>query len=295
MDDSERRVVEARMKLRERWRAKTLATRALTDPAPRGSGPVNRHGMPQLPPGQKKTVKWPVLDLGRQPKISLEEWGLTLDGACEAPTRLDWEAFQGLPQVEDESDFHCVTGWSKLDMKWLGVRFADLAELAQVSDKATHVVCHGYDGYTTNVPLEEALKGDVLLAYSADGEPLSRQHGGPVRMITPQLYAWKGTKWISRLEFVEGDQLGYWERNGYSNTAHPWQEDRYSGMQGNPGDGLSPLLRSALWWLACVLFLSCLLIIGVQLLGHREWVVPIELISMLAAFGAIPYAQRVNS
>ena len=292
MEEAERRIVEARMKLRERWRAKTLATRALTDPAPRGTGPRNRHGMPQLPPGQKKTEKWPVLDLGRQPKVALEEWALTLDGACEAPQRLHWEAFQALPQVEDHSDFHCVTGWSKLDMKWLGVRFSDLAELAQVSDTATHVVCHGYDGYTTNLPLEEALKADVLLAYSADGQPLSREHGGPVRMITPQLYAWKGTKWISRLEFVEADQLGYWERNGYSNTAHPWQEDRYSGMQLNPAEVMSPVLNSLMVWLMGTLAVSCLLILGVQWIGHREWVPWVEALSVLAAFGAIPFARR---
>lgn len=290
MDDSERRVVEARMKLRERWREKTLATRALTDPAPRGSGPANRHGMPQLPPGQKRTTKWPVLDLGRQPKIELAEWGLNLDGACENPVKLDWEAFQALPQVEDESDFHCVTGWSKLDMKWLGVRFADLAELAQVSERATHVVCHGYDGYTTNLPLEEALKSDVLLAYSADGEPLSRQHGGPVRMVTPQLYAWKGAKWICRLEFVEGDELGFWERNGYSNTAHPWQEDRYSGTHSVPAQNTA--LNAVFRWTAGVLGISCAAILGVQFAGHPEWVKPIQYFSYAAAFGAIPYARR---
>lgn len=289
MEDSERRVVEARMKLRERWREKTLATRALTDPAPRGTGPANRHGMPQLPPGQRKTVKWPVLDLGRQPKIDLKEWGLTIDGACEAPVKLDWEAFQALPQVQDESDFHCVTGWSKLDMNWLGVRFADLAELAQVSDRATHVVCHGYDGYTTNLPLEEALKSDVLLAYSADGEPLSKEHGGPVRMITPQLYAWKGTKWICRLEFVEGDKLGFWEQNGYSNTAHPWQEDRYSGTHSVSPQ--SSTLNAVFQWTAGVLGISCALILGAQFAGHPEWVKPIQWVSYLAAFGAIPYAK----
>lgn len=291
MDDSERRVVEARMKLRERWRAKTLATRALTDPAPRGKGPANRHGMPQLPPGQKKTEKWPVLDLGRQPAIALQEWGLVLDGACESPQKLDWEAFQALPQVEDESDFHCVTGWSRLDMKWLGVRFADLAELAGVSENATHVVCHGYDGYTTNLPLEEALKNDVLLAYSADGQPLSREHGGPVRMITPQLYAWKGTKWICRLEFVEGDRLGFWERNGYSNTAHPWQEDRYSNPETARQQALSPALNAIFQWLAITLGISCALILAAQFAGHREWVHIIQYSSYALAFGAIPYAR----
>ncbi|MBS2036779.1 sulfite oxidase-like oxidoreductase [bacterium] len=292
MDEKERRVVEARMKLRERWRAKTLATRALADPAPRGTGPANRHGMPKLPPGQKKTDKWPVLDLGRQPAIPLEEWGLTLDGACRNPQKLDWEAFQALPQVEDESDFHCVTGWSKLDMKWLGVRLSDLAELAEVTDLATHVVCHGYDGYTTNLPLEEALKSDVLLAYSADGQPLSKEHGGPVRMVTPQLYAWKGTKWICRLEFVEGDKLGFWERNGYSNTAHPWQEDRYSNPEMvSRGELFSPALKAIFQWLGGLLLVSCLLILSAQRAGHREWVPAIQWSSYVLAFGAVPYAR----
>lgn len=173
-----------------------------------------------------------------------------------------------------------------------GVRFSDLAELAQVSARATHVVCHGYDGYTTNLPLEEALKPDVLLAYSADGEPLSREHGGPVRMVTPQLYAWKGTKWICRLEFVEGDQLGYWERNGYSNTAHPWQEDRYSEIPLSPTKVMSPVLHSLIAWLIGTLAVSCLLILGVQWIGHLEWVPWVEAISILVAFGAIPYALR---
>ena len=259
MDEVEQRVVQARMKLRERWRAKILATRAVADPRPQGSGPANRHGMPQLPPGQKKTTKWPVLDLGRQPRIPLTDWSLALDGACENPLKLSWEAFQALEQVEDTSDFHCVTGWSKLDTVWKGVRVADLVALAQVSDQATHVICHAYDGYVTNLPLEEALKSDVLLVHSADGQPLTREHGGPVRMITPQLYAWKGAKWISRLEFVEGDRLGYWERNGYSNTAHPWQDDRYSGFDEHTKS--PPWIKPLLVWLAVVLtLLSCVLL-----------------------------------
>lgn len=228
MEERERRIVEARMKLRERWRARVLATRAQSDPKPRGSGPPNRHGMPQLPPGQKKTTQWPVLDLGRQPQISFEEWQLRVDGAVENPTVLKWADFLELEQCEDTSDFHCVTGWSKLDMRWQGVRLSELVAGVGLKEEATHVICHGYDGYRTNLPLEEALKSDVLLVHSVEGQPLTRQHGGPLRMITPQLYAWKGTKWICRLEFVVGDELGYWERNGYSNTAHPWQEDRYT-------------------------------------------------------------------
>ena len=113
-------------------------------------------------------------------------------------------------------------------MRWRGVRFAELAALAGVHDDAEHVLVHAYDGYTTNLPLVEALKDDVLIAFEVDGQPLSREHGGPARMITPQLYAWKGGKWISKIEFRVHDRKGFWEEHGYSNSAHPWREDRYS-------------------------------------------------------------------
>ena len=295
LDEAERRVVEARMRLRERWRARTLATRARSDPRPQGSGPPNRHGMPQLPPGQKRTEKWPVLDLGRQPDISREEWRLSVDGLCERPAQLDWQAFQQLEQVEDQSDFHCVTGWSRLDMRWRGVRLSELAAWVGVQEDATHLVCHGYDGYSTNLPLEEAFKEDVLLVYEAEGLALSREHGGPVRMITPQLYAWKGTKWICRLEFRKGDCPGYWERNGYSNTAHPWQEDRYNESAWNqvpPGLGLGAYLGPMLRWLASVLVVSCLLLLVARHWNLPHWALPIKMVSCLAAFGAIPYALR---
>ena len=100
--------------------------------------------------------------------------------------------------------------------------------LAEPHETAEHVMCHGYDSYTTNVALTEALKPDVLLVYMADGQPLAREHGGPVRMITPQLYAWKGAKWIKGIELLTDEKLGFWEQRGYSNTAHPWRNDRYS-------------------------------------------------------------------
>jgi len=121
-----------------------------------------------------------------------------------------------------------VTTWSKLDVKWKGVALATVAALARPRPDATHVVMYGSDGYTTNLPLEEALKDDVLLVHTAEGKPLPREHGGPVRMITPQLYAWKGSKWIKRIEFLTHDRPGFWETRGYSNTAHPWRDDRYS-------------------------------------------------------------------
>lgn len=230
-DDSQRdRIIAARLRLRDRFLAEMSASPGVADARPLGSGPTNRHGMPQVPVGQTPTAagKWPVLDLGTQPTIELRDWRLQVDGECHHPLVLDWEAFLALEQADDQSDFHCVTGWSRLDLRWRGVRFAIIAALAEPTDEARFVMCHGYDGYSTNLPLAEALKDDVLLVHHADGQPLPREHGGPVRMITPQLYAWKGAKWISRIEFMKEDRLGLWERAGYSNSAHPWRNDRYA-------------------------------------------------------------------
>ncbi len=227
-DDKLNRIIEARMKLKDRFEERMKGTPSMADEAPQGKGPANRHGMPQTPVGQTLTQKWPVLDLGYHPNVSLDRWRLTIDGEVENPVILKWDDFMNLPQVEDVSDFHCVTTWSKLDMVWKGVRLMDLAALVQPKETATHLMCYGYDTYSTNVSLEEALKPDVLLAHTIYDEPLPVEHGGPVRMITPQLYAWKGSKWIKRIQFLPENKLGFWEERGYSNTAYPWRNDRYS-------------------------------------------------------------------
>ena len=221
------RVVQARMELRERWEARTRATPAIADPSPLGTGPGNRHGMPRLPIGQSASKKWPVLDLGILPEITRESFRLRIDGAVEAPLELGFGELLELEQVEDVSDFHCVTGWSKFDLSWKGVRVSDLLALARPLNDAQALMAHASDQYTTNVALEEALKPDVLLVYQVDGSPLPREHGGPVRMITPQLYAWKGAKWINRLQLLSENVAGFWEQRGYSMTANPWRDDRY--------------------------------------------------------------------
>jgi len=227
MDEKEQRIVDARMKLRARFLEKMRGTPGVADGRPRGSGPPNQHGMPRLPVGQTETAKWPVLDLGHQPNLPLERWHLRVDGAVEHPLDLSWQDLVALPQAEEVADFHCVTGWSRFGLRFGGVRFETLAAAASPLPEASHVMTHGFDGYTTNLPLEEALKEDVLLVHTVDGAPLPQEHGGPCRLVTPQLYAWKGAKWISRIEFLAGDRKGYWERNGYSNSAHPWRNDRY--------------------------------------------------------------------
>lgn len=222
------KIIEARMKLKARFEEKMLQTPSISDDKPMGTGEINRHGMPKLPVGQIKTIKWPVLDLGFKPDISHLQWKLTINGEVESPLELNWTEFMNLPQTSDVSDFHCVTTWSRMDVPWVGVKLADIAALVMPKSTATHILCYGYDKYTTNISIEEALKEDVLLVHSADNKPLERDHGGPVRMITPQLYAWKGAKWINRIEFLNINKPGFWEVRGYSNTAYPWRNDRYS-------------------------------------------------------------------
>jgi DMSO/TMAO reductase YedYZ molybdopterin-dependent catalytic subunit len=228
MEDLARRIEEGRAMLRARFADRMARTPSLADPAPLGEGPRNRHGMPRIPPGQNEFEKseWPVLELGDQPEIPTDRWKLSVDGACESPLALRWADLMALPQVDVESDFHCVTGWSVLDLAFRGVRLEDVLALARPSAEATHLMAHASDGYSTNLPLEEALKPDVLLAHSVEGRPLGRERGGPVRVVTPQLYAWKGAKWVNRLELMTQDRRGYWEIRGYSNTGYPWRDDR---------------------------------------------------------------------
>jgi DMSO/TMAO reductase YedYZ molybdopterin-dependent catalytic subunit len=202
---------------------------------PMGTGPANRDGLPRLPIGQHEVRNWPVLDLGDVPDIPRDRWRLELTGLVENPTTLTWDDFMKLPQVEDVSDFHCVTTWSRFGNHWKGVRFRTIAELAIPTDEARFVLCTGYDiapgthiPYTVNLPLARAVEDDVLLVHTWEGRPLPREHGGPVRIVTPKLYAWKGAKWIRKIEFLAKDQKGFWEVRGYSNTAEPWFNDRYS-------------------------------------------------------------------
>jgi DMSO/TMAO reductase YedYZ molybdopterin-dependent catalytic subunit len=201
---------------------------------PQGSGPPNRHGLPRLPVGQREVKTWPVLDLGDLPEIELADWRLEVGGLCERPQVFTWDDFLALPQSDDVSDFHCVTTWSRMDNHWRGVRFADLAAHVGVRPSARYVLATAYDvapgtrePYTTNLSLDEAMLDDVMLVHTWEGQPLPREHGGPLRMITPQLYAWKGAKWIRRIDFLAQDRKGFWETRGYSSTAYPWFDDRY--------------------------------------------------------------------
>ena len=195
---------------------------------PEGTGPKNRHGMPAVPVGQHLVKNWPILDLGEQPEVQLDRWKLVVGGLVDNPFTLNWQQFMALPQAEDVSDFHCVTTWSQFDMEWQGVAFFTIADLVKPKPEATHVFFKSYDSYSTNNPLEACLDDDVLIAHSWNGKPLTVEHGGPARVILPKRYAWKGAKFIREIVFLDRDILGFWEVRGYSNTADPWTEDRFS-------------------------------------------------------------------
>jgi len=182
----------------------------------------------RLPPGQHLVRDWPVLDLGIQPAIALNAWTLDVDGAVEAPVHWDWTAFQAQPQSVEVTDIHCVTTWSRYDNRWEGLLTRDLLAVVQPTAAAQFVVLHSSDGYTTNLPLEDFAAADALLAHGWEGKPLTREHGGPVRLVVPHLYFWKSAKWLKRIEFIPADRLGFWEERGYHERGDPWTEQRYS-------------------------------------------------------------------
>jgi DMSO/TMAO reductase YedYZ molybdopterin-dependent catalytic subunit len=183
----------------------------------------------RIPPGQSRTLKWPILDANGTPPISLERWRFSIGGWVAHPAEWNWQEFQSLERVRVFADFHCVTQWSRLGNVWEGVSTRKLVELAgDVLPEAQYVVARGYDaGFTTNLPLSDFLAEDALVAFLHDGQPLTAEHGGPARLIVPQLYAWKSAKWIAGVELVERDKAGFWERNGYHMHGNPWKEERF--------------------------------------------------------------------
>ena len=192
---------------------------------------TGRHARPdeqRLPPGQHLTQDWPVLDLGITPNILRERWRLDVYGAVETPLFWDFAQLSAQPQSSFMSDIHCVTTWSRYDNAWEGLSTRALLEACQPKPEARFVVLQSHDGYTTNLSLEDFAADDALLAHTWQGEPISGEHGGPVRMVIPHLYFWKSAKWLQRIEFVIDDKPGYWEVRGYHNRGDPWLEQRYS-------------------------------------------------------------------
>ncbi|MFK8250516.1 sulfite oxidase-like oxidoreductase [Ancylobacter terrae] len=192
------------------------------------TGRIARPEADRLPPGQHLVNDWPVLDLGLQPMLPPHRWRLDVDGAVEAPVHWDWSAFIAQPQTREVTDIHCVTTWSRYDNEWEGLSTRDLLAIVEPRPEASHVVLHSYDGYTTNLTLEDFAAPDALLVHSWQGKPLTREHGGPVRLVVPHLYFWKSAKWLKRVEFVDANAPGFWEVRGYHDRGDPWKEQRYS-------------------------------------------------------------------
>src|SRR5579875_2388464 len=182
----------------------------------------------RLPPGQSPTVKWPVLSIEETPRRAPADWTLTVDGAVREPFTLDWAGVRAEPWVDWEGDIHCVTRWSKFGMRWRGLALAPLLERAGPSGDAAFLVAESLGGYTTNLPLSDVVEHPALVALEAEGAPLEAEHGGPMRLLVPHLYFWKSAKWLTRLQVLEHDELGFWERNGYHHRGDPWAEERYS-------------------------------------------------------------------
>ena len=193
------------------------------------TGKTSRPDEQRLPPGQHLTKDWPTLDLGLTPEISHERWHLDVYGAIENPVFWSFREFLARAQTPVTSDIHCVTTWSRYDNQWLGLPPRELLAACQPCDSAQFVVLHSYDGYTTNLALEDFAADDALLAHSWSGKPLTADHGGPVRLVVPHLYFWKSAKWLQAIEFLENHAPGYWEVRGYHNRGDPWAEQRYSG------------------------------------------------------------------
>ncbi|PSQ24865.1 sulfite oxidase [Halobacteriales archaeon QS_9_67_17] len=182
----------------------------------------------RLPPGQRQTDGFPVLSKGEAPAVDREDWTFEVWGAVDDQLSLSFDEFTDLPSETQRQDFHCVTGWSRFDNAFTGVTFPTVMEAAGVHDDAVHVMFHAADGYTTNLPLDDCDRRELLFTWDLDGKPLPADHGGPVRVVTPHKYAYKGAKWVTGVEFLTEPERGYWEKRGYSTSANPWQEERYA-------------------------------------------------------------------
>ena len=181
----------------------------------------------RLPPGQYLTEKWPVLHAGTVPNTDLATWDFRVFGEVESPITLSWEEFTALPTREITTDIHCVTRWSRFDTSFKGVHWSELAKVVKPKPSARYVLAHAEQDFTANVPLAALEDEGAMLAYEADGEPLTPEHGWPLRLVIPKRYFWKSAKWLRGIELLDHDEPGFWERLGYHNEADYWKEERY--------------------------------------------------------------------
>lgn len=185
----------------------------------------------RLPPGQRllhDPDELPILDLGVTPAFDQNTYRFEVTGLVENP--INWtyqDIISKLTKTYLTADFHCVTKWSQYDVKWAGFKYLDLEKIIKPKNDAKFVIQYGLDGYTTNVPVEDLRHDNVIIAYELKGQPIPAEHGWPIRPIIPELYGWKGSKFLYKLDFVNQDQPGFWEVRGYHNHGDPWKEERY--------------------------------------------------------------------
>ena len=197
-----------------------LAATSPTDP-PDVASPDTRRAR-RIPPGQVETRRWPVLHAGPTPRIDLPSWTFTVSGLVASSISWTWPEFRSLPTARVFADMHCVTRWSMLSNTWEGVLVAEVLKHVQLGDEARFVLVRADGGYSTNLPLDEFRAEDCLFAWSHNGRDLDPDHGGPLRLVVPRLYAWKSAKWVRGVEFLKDDAPGFWEDNGYHNHGDPW-------------------------------------------------------------------------
>jgi DMSO/TMAO reductase YedYZ molybdopterin-dependent catalytic subunit len=184
----------------------------------------------RVPPGQYVTTDFPVLSAGPTPQINTEDWTLALQLGGSLLGSWNWAQFETLPQTTIKADIHCVTKWSKLNTTWQGVTFDDLLKAVGVAEPPeAYVMAHSDGAYTTNIPVEDLVRGQGMIATRYEDLPILPAHGGPARLLVPHLYFWKSAKWVRRLRFMEEDERGFWESFGYHNYGDPWKEQRYDG------------------------------------------------------------------
>ena len=183
----------------------------------------------RIPPGQYYTQRFPVLHAGSVPKIDLSTWDFSVDGLVASPQRWTYEEMMSMPSVHRTFDIHCVTKWSKLDTDWEGLAVSELMSTIELLPSVSHVLVTAEQGFTANLPLSDFLAEENLFAYRYGGEPLEAEHGWPLRLVVPHLYFWKSVKWVRGLRFLDHDEPGFWERNGYHMYGDPWQEQRFWG------------------------------------------------------------------
>lgn len=186
----------------------------------------------RIPPGQHEVTRFQTLSINSEPYFNGKDWNFTVDGLVEKPTTWNYDELLKLKKTTITADFHCVTSWSKLDIQWSGVSFQTICDIVKPLPNAHYVTSYGPEEYTSSLPYDEYMDdSDVLVAYELEHKPLVPEHGGPLRLIVPKIYAYKSTKWLTRLSFTEQWERGFWERLGYHQRADPWLDERYSSQE----------------------------------------------------------------